>query len=554
MSENSNSSPSTLSSDEMAPLQAAAAAAAAFTAASLASAPTQQGPPPQHSPDKDDPFAVEANDRDEAVDCDGEEISIGEGTAAAPPLFAIPVLHPLADKKLYESLDSVNPQHLSEEEKGTTDAQILSMNTNQCKDLCRKLPHYTKKANGLVTSKKSISMTGSKNDMISRLLSWFFKLRLQSDTVNRPTVDKTTFTEAEDARLLEIMTFNDCYSMIEGAFMSGTWQQIDAADASCVDLTWNNAIAVIYNDLNQYNFPIRHHNVNDAMYGFNSNDSNIRRRTGTTLKNRYGMIKSRATILDKNWVQSGKNDPHNITQFVNLAVPLERSAYYFWLRMNQGGRNMVMVRRHLRRLDVAADSEADLTRDPVELMQQWSGRRPAASNNTDNGGAIGEAARNIQDGQRSVSSVAKGRAGSGGGRPASVADKIGSALIQMVGTSNQDIQAMSELEQMIRRQDQDMDNIADSLDPDGKGVQQSRTFLSCKHKQYHELRLSKAHNTHRLKALREGKEVTSLPAEEEPVSDDDEAYFLQGQAEKTTAHSETVAATDPTVDAAATSV
>jgi len=520
MSNNSRSDESNLSPDSHSTDQPAAVAAAlAVIAASV---------PAQLKPDEEDPFGVEENDRhalDDAV------VDSEKKVAPAQPLPVLPVLpalHALADKRLYDSLDSVDPQNLSEEERQLTDANLLNLSTNQCKELCRKLPHYVKKAKGTVSAKNSISMTGSKNDMISRLLSWFFKMRGQSEEEAQPrTVDGTSFSEAEDARLLEIMMANECYSMIEGAFMSGTRQQIDAADASRVETTWNKAIAVIYNNSTNYTFPVRHHDENDVLHGFDPNHISIRRRNGTSLKNRYGMIKSRATILDKNWIQSGKNEPDNITQFVNLSVPLERSAYYFWLRMNQGGRNDVMVRCHLRRLDVSADSELEISRDPMELMQQWSGQQAAASNNADNGGAIGNAARHIEVGQQSVAPVEKGRAGNSNRRPPSVADKIESAIGKLVGTTHQEIQAMSELEQMVRRQDQDMDVIVESLDPDGKGSQQSRTFISRKQKQYRELRTSKAHNTHRLKAIRQGKDVGALPPPEEPETDDDEAYFLR---------------------------
>jgi len=226
MSNNSSSDESAMSPDsESSANGAVAAAAVAVMEASV---------PVQHEPDTDDPYGVEENDRN-ADDPDGAIVDSEQKIPAASPLPAIPVvplLHALADRKLHDSLDSVDPQNLSEEERQMTDANILALNTNQCKDLCRKLPHFVKKTNNLVSAKRSVSMTGSKNDMIARLLSWFFKLRGQSaDEERRPTVDGTAFSESEDARLIEIMTSNELYPMIEGAFMSGTRLQIDAADA-----------------------------------------------------------------------------------------------------------------------------------------------------------------------------------------------------------------------------------------------------------------------------------------------------------------------------------
>ena len=280
MSNNSTSDESNLSPDSNSADQPAVATASlAVITASV---------PAQLKPDEEDPFGLEEND------CHAVDVAVIDSqktVMAAQPLPALPVLpalHALADKRLYDCLDSVDAQNLSEEERQLTDANLLALSTNQCKELCRKLPHYVKKSKGTVSAKKSISMTGSKNDMISRLLSWFFKMRGQSEEeAQPPTVEGTSFSEAEDARLLEIMTANECYSMIEGAFMSGTWQQIDAADASRVETTWNKAIAVIYNDSTNYIFPLRHDDENDVLHGFDPNHISIRRCNGTTLKNRY---------------------------------------------------------------------------------------------------------------------------------------------------------------------------------------------------------------------------------------------------------------------------
>lgn len=244
--------------------------------------------------------------------------------------------------------------------------------------------------------KPSVSTSGKKPEVLGRVLAYYLFMRQENLLVGKQKKwnKNAQFSPSEDARLIEIMTDPTIAPDIKYAFQSGSRSDIDAISGSLVDFTWNAIIAGRYfNNFEEYEPPHRFTDANHVLVAYNANNPNIQRRQGVALKQRFSTIRSRCTVMQTRWKDSGQNDPDLMSEkFCNLSVHLDRSSYYMWLRIREGG---MLVSSRLLRLIPTGNDTMKTTRDNTSLMAFMSGQSPPDKHatNTNNGGAIGQAAR-----------------------------------------------------------------------------------------------------------------------------------------------------------------
>lgn len=299
----------------------------------------------------------------------------------AEPLFpqddelALKNVHPLMDPAVYAKIHSCDAKKLSEDEKKYTDDDILKLNTGKLRELCKKCDYFIdegKNKKSIQLSRKSLSTTGNKEGMKGRLLAWFHLYRQEAAGAGERAFScASTWTEPEDARLMEIMCDKNYQSQVRFIHQKSSRAALDAADGSPMVSTWRLVIAVLFNNFGKYKPPFRSPD-HDIFKKFNPNDTSIPRRTPEQLRNPYAALRSRITIVYRKWKDSGNNDPEVFPSYVDLNLELDRAIFYFWQLFKEQN-DYTFLNQALRLLPGNAGVD---TSDPDSILRSASAAGP----------------------------------------------------------------------------------------------------------------------------------------------------------------------------------
>jgi len=258
---------------------------------------------------------------------------------------------PLVNTELVESIYYCNDTELSPDEKILEDSELKEMVLDKLRILAKKLKYKAYSTEKIIGRKKRkitedgnvvdwnwrhISINSRKEVVLGKILAWYYVYRQQGglDEQERPynMSGVTSFSTYEDARLLAILMDKQYLEKTNPVFHLASRQQIDKAEGSPMVDCWKNVIAVLFNNLKSYHPPHQFQFSSDPILSkFDPNHSSISRRTADTLRARYAVVRSRFSIVFKNWKASGGNDPETMINFVKpTMIPDDMTAFYMF--------------------------------------------------------------------------------------------------------------------------------------------------------------------------------------------------------------------------------
>lgn len=276
--------------------------------------------------------------------------------------LAIVPTNPLVDVNLIDSIVECRPQNFSAADAHITDDEILQLTIKQLRLLCSKC-HFTCVTNRGDVSHKTVSTSGTQKDMVGKLLAYFQVYRQQRLLVLGATspqnycLSPTNFSCAEDARLVEILRDPHYREATDPIFKVVSRAILDAADGSPMIAAWGNVVAPLFNNIPAYHCPFRFPNE-PPLNLCNPMSSSIPRRIPQHLRNRFATLRSRFTVVYKQWEESGGNDPDTFPNFVNLTSLLDVSIMYMF-RVATEMEDSTFLKRTLRLIPTEAQVESE---------------------------------------------------------------------------------------------------------------------------------------------------------------------------------------------------
>jgi hypothetical protein len=163
-------------------------------------------------------------------DSDSENTDLSDESFPVDEEIALVPVHPLIDNNLYEKICACEALNMTDEEKMFTNEELLSLSVRESRELCKKCEYYE---NGKNKAKK-VSITGTLPAMKSRLLAWYHIFRQEQAGGNeRPfSFSSSSWTPAEDARLLEIMSSPTYQNQLRFIHQVAPRGVLDATDGS----------------------------------------------------------------------------------------------------------------------------------------------------------------------------------------------------------------------------------------------------------------------------------------------------------------------------------
>jgi hypothetical protein len=169
--------------------------------------------------------------------------------------MAIVPTHAGMDVTLFEKIIVCAPEHFTDADGTLTNEQIVLLQTQDARALCRKCKFKSLSNTGTLVM-KSISTSGNLSDMIRRLLSYFQVYRQQlclgSASERAFSLSKTMWLPAEDARLMEIFLDRDFTQATNAVFQKSSRPVLDATDGSPLVAVWTNVIGPLFNNFEKY--------------------------------------------------------------------------------------------------------------------------------------------------------------------------------------------------------------------------------------------------------------------------------------------------------------
>jgi len=249
-----------------------------------------------------------------------------------------------------------------------------------------------------------------------------------------------------------------------------------------------------------------------VLSAFNPNAATISRCTGTFLKGRFSVLRSKLTVLNANWIKSGNNDPDLFDGFCDLSKSLDRATYYLWLWMQDGG--LDMSNRLLRQVPGGIDTLVG-PGDHGTLLGIMRGTTAsngnANANNNNDGGAIAVASK------KSTSKRKKENDND-------VMQQVAATLATIADPKGRAQSRVTQLLTSIGSLEDRMNKLCDEMDP---SLRKSPHYRNRRRTMYRQARLDRWKLRRQLQALEAGHDdVSQLDTEAEPLTDEDEMYYL----------------------------
>jgi hypothetical protein len=263
--------------------------------------------------------------------------------------MAIVPTHPNMNVDLFDTIVVCEPESMSEEETAMTNDDILQLSREAIRLLARKCKYKYVNRSGRL-SKKGVSVSGTLHEVSGRLLAYYQVLRQQNRlgtaTERALSLNPSSWTPAEDARLIEILIDPAYQRVVELIFVPANRRVLDVSDGSPLVSVWKNVVCVLFNNFSRYQ---PEHPFNDEneliLQQCDPNSNDIPRRIPDHLRSRFASLRSRFTrVYSDGWLASGENDPNKFTDFINLTSPLDVSMMYMFRRLHGTGHERFLHR------------------------------------------------------------------------------------------------------------------------------------------------------------------------------------------------------------------